>query len=72
VITTVGPEDNSYSDDISSGLPMGTVIIYTISANNVAGDGKASVELDITVGQEPAAPSNLVVSLRFSEISVEI
>jgi hypothetical protein len=72
VIATVGPEENSFTDDISSGIPMGTVLIYTISANNVAGDGEESVELDIAVGQEPAAPSNIVVSLRFSETSVEL
>lgn len=74
VIATVGPEEATYTDDISSvaDFPMGTLIVYKISTNNVAGDGEYSVELPIIVGQEPAAPSGIVISLRFSETSVEI
>jgi hypothetical protein len=29
---------------------MGTLIVYKISTNNVAGDGEYSVELAVTVG----------------------
>lgn len=65
LLETIGPELNSYTDDTissSSDFPMGTEIIYTIMSTNVAGDGEYSVELPITVGQEPDAPSNIVVS----------
>ena len=46
---TVGPEENTFTDDISS-FAMGDLIVYKISTNNVAGDGEYSVELPVTVG----------------------
>ena len=51
-IATVGPEDATFTDDISSvgDFAMGTLIVYKISANNIAGDGEYSVELAVTVG----------------------
>lgn len=72
VVDTVGPEDDFYKDEDVASFPTGALIVYKVSANNVAGDGEYSVELTVTVGQEPAAPSGIVISLRFSETSVEI
>ena len=71
---TVAPDLNSFTDDISStaDFPLGTLITYEIKAVNHAGASLYSEPLVVTVGQAPNPPTDLEISRRISETSVEI
>ena len=69
--STILPEVTEYTDSIAT-FAMGEVLVYKIKTINYAGNSSDSVDLIVTVGQEPNSPTNLRVITRLSETEVEI
>lgn len=70
----VSPDSNVFADDLSStaDFPLGMILVYEVKAVNDAGESEYSEQLKVTVGQPPDAPTNVLVSRRYSETSVTI
>jgi titin len=61
--TVINATDNTVTDNIL-GKTYGDTITYKLKATNLVGAGLYSLELHVTVGSVPNAPSNLKVTYR--------
>ena len=70
IVAAIGSTTTQYTDDISVGGTIGTVITYKIKATNAAGSSDYSDSLVAQIGSLPNAPQGLTLVSRPSNSSV--
>ena len=70
--TQISADSISFSNDISTGGTIGTVITYKLKAVNNAGSSPYTEDLVVKVGSVPNAPTNVRITSQMQQSEVEI